>query len=327
MLQRISLLIGAVALLSSCSVAEPQGGFTDNSEAQKIAAAQSTAVTNTDCASIAPFYWEIGNVSAVITSGSTGDNSFTRTTDVSVGSATKWLFGAYVLQYRGGAPSSADIPLLTMTSGYTNFALNSCQNANTVGDCFAAGTNSNQTAANVGKFFYNGGHFQAWGNNIGGLASSGLVALSSTFRTTLGSNTQVTFASPQLAGGAYMNAGEYAEFLRRIISGQLIMKNYLGANAVCTLPGSPNCNAVSSPIPLAFHYSYGHWVEDDSTGDGAYSSAGIFGFYPWISKDKRLYGLISRSDQSPVSDEVGHGYDSYLCGKAIRKAYVTGTAQ
>jgi hypothetical protein len=72
----------------------------------------------------------------------------------------------------------------------------------------------------------------------------------------------------------------------------------------------------------AWHYSVGHWLEDDPTvGDGAYSSAGAFGFYPWISADKSLYGVISRKDVP------GSGVDSIRCGRLIRKAWVTGAAQ
>jgi hypothetical protein len=30
-----------------------------------------------------------------------------------------------------------------------------------------------------------------------------------------------------------------------------------------------------------------------SVGDGAFSSPGAYGFYPWISTDKHYYGIIS----------------------------------
>lgn len=327
-------LLGAMVFFTNCSGADPQDGFSDTSEAEKVKAATTTATTNAACTAIAPFYWEVGNVNSVLASGSTGNGSVIRTSNMLIGSASKWLFGAYVLEEAGGAPATSDVPYLTMTAGFNSFGPFSCTSASTVLDCFNANNqlpsnvpNSTYTSGNVGKFYYNGGHFQSWGVNVGGLSSNTPAALTTKYRASLGSNTQITFTSTQLAGGAFMNASGYANFLRNIISGQLMIKNYLGEDAVCTLP-SGSCNAISSPIPLAFHYSYGHWIEDDPTGDGAFSSAGIFGFYPWIDKTKKFYGVLARFQAySDTSNEIGNGYASFLCGKLIRKAYMSGTAQ
>ena len=91
---------------------------------------------------------------------------------------------------------------------------------------------------------------------------------------------------------------------------------------MCTLPSA--CpTAVYSPSPLAWHYSYAHWVEDEpTTGDGAFSSPGAFGFYPWIDATKTYYGILARA-------VVGGGayLESAMCGRLLRKAFVTGTAQ
>ena len=68
----------------------------------------------------------------------------------------------------------------------------------------------------------------------------------------------------------------------------------------------------------------GHWVEDDPvTGDGTFSSAGAFGFYPWIDATKTYYGILAREDTSGG----GNGFPSAECGRNIRKAFVTGVAQ
>ena len=65
-----------------------------------------------------------------------------------------------------------------------------------------------------------------------------------------------------------------------------------------------------------------HWVETDPlVGDGAFSSAGAFGFYPWVDAGKRFYGIVAR--QSLLS---GSGFDSAFCGRLIRKAWLTGVA-
>jgi hypothetical protein len=61
-----------------------------------------------------------------------------------------------------------------------------------------------------------------------------------------------------------MSAAEYAKLLRKIVGGQLRMKAALGTHAVCTDPDTCPL-AISAPIPQGeqWHYSIGHWVEDD----------------------------------------------------------------
>jgi len=96
----------------------------------------------------------------------------------------------------------------------------------------------------------------------------------------------------------------------------------LGAHPVCTQP-STCATAVYSPIPAeAVHYAIGHWVEDDpAVGDGAFSSAGKFGFYPWIAHDKAWWGIVARSAQNGAEQE---GVASMKCGRRIRAAWVAG---
>ena len=83
-----------------------------------------------------------------------------------------------------------------------------------------------------------------------------------------------------------------------------------------------------SPINSAdtgevWHYSLGHWVEDDPTvGDHAFSSAGALGFYPWIDKSKTYYGVLARD----AGLEANAGYHSVQCGRLIRKAWTSATA-
>lgn len=87
---------------------------------------------------------------------------------------------------------------------------------------------------------------------------------------------------------------------------------------------------MKTPIPAteSWHYSIGHWVEDDpQVGDGAFSSPGAFGFYPWISADKRFYGLVAREQRHGVmsgdpSDKPAIA--SVACGHEIRAAWMDG---
>jgi CubicO group peptidase (beta-lactamase class C family) len=140
--------------------------------------------------------------------------------------------------------------------------------------------------------------------------------------------TAFTYDEPQLAGGARASAAEYGAFLQRIVGGQLLMRDALGTHAVCTNPQT--CpTAVYTPMSPTEspHYSIGHWVEDDPVmGDGAFSSAGAFGFYPWIDRTKTWWGVISRFDAG-VRSEPGPGVESLYCGRDIRAAWVSGQAR
>jgi hypothetical protein len=75
------------------------------------------------------------------------------------------------------------------------------------------------------------------------------------------------------------------------------------------------------PPQESWQYSLGHWVESDPrVGDGAFSSPGAFGFYPWIDAGRSHYGILAR-----VASNGARG--SALCGRQIRKAWSTGVAQ
>lgn len=299
--------------------------------AMRAAAAKTTAGRSTGlCADIQPFYWEIGDATALLGSGSVNKSgnatTYTAQTQMLIASASKWIYGAYVAERRAGTLTAEDIQFLTFRSGYTNFTLAGCENDDTVGGCVARSTNGILTSANVGKFAYNGGHMQkhaslsAPGMNLAAMANA---ALAIEIRRVLGAEIGITYTQPQLAGGIRSSAADYAVFLRKILAGNLQIGSLLGSNPTCTNPVT--CpTAINSPIEggLNWHYSIGHWVEDDpSSGDGSFSSAGAFGFYPWINASKSLYGVVARLALT------GGGEASALCGARIRKAWVTGIAQ
>jgi len=116
-----------------------------------------------------------------------------------------------------------------------------------------------------------------------------------------------------------IDAENYGLFLRKLLKANtLLLGNVLGSNAVCTV--CTNSEYTPSPT-LAWHYSLGHWVENEpGTGDGAFSSPGIYGFYPWIDSARVYYGILARSD-------IGTGTaatESAACGRLIRKAWQYG---
>jgi len=283
--------------------------------AQRAAAAASAAAQAPDCVAVQPFYWSVGDAAGVQGDGSVGAAPPTASTVMAIASASKLVYGAYVAEERAGVLTDSDVHFLNFVSGYTEFT--SCLPGQTVGACEADGSNGTYEAANDGKFYYGGGHMQKHATDDG-LAALGSLDLARTINARLG--TSFNYAQPQPAGGIVTTAAAYGDFLQRVVAGQLQISSLLGAHPVCTQPSSC-ATAVYSPIPSeAVHYSIGHWVEDDpAVGDGAFSSAGKFGFYPWIAHDKAWWGVVARSVQTGTGQE---GVASMKCGRRIRAAWV-----
>ena len=313
-------------LATADAVRQTAGASNPPSDAQRVAAATATAQSTTnDCAPARPFYWEVGTASAAVTGGSVLSSStplkITAALPMSIASASKWVYGSYVVQKQNGVLSASDIKFLTFRSGYTQFT--GCNSTQTVDSCLATGTNGSHSATTDGAFFYNGGHMQKHASSIG-LGALDDAGLANEMKRVLGSDLPFIYVQPQLAGGIVASAAGYAVFLRKLLNGQLQMNALLGSNTVCTNPATCGIQqAIYTPSPPgeSWHYSIGHWVEDDpNVGDGAFSSPGAFGFYPWIDAGKAYYGVLARS--------VPNGaWGSVYCGREIRKAWATGVAQ
>jgi hypothetical protein len=303
-----------------------------------VAAATATAKDNPLCVAIEPFYWEIGDAGGSMVSHSVGTPTVAASTKMDIASAAKWLYAAYVVEERGGAANLTDddIPFLHFTSGYSNMGnltTGTCpagDDPDTVNVCLARINTSDglpftyQNPATIGVFDYDSGHMENHASLYMGLGNVTNTALGPVIFAELGPGVSFSYSEPLLAAGVYSNASTYALFLRHILDGSLAMLDALGLYPVCTLP-SPTCDAVYSPIPEAWHYSMGHWVEDDpaTNGDGAFSSAGTFGFYPWIEASAAYYGVLARK-----SNALGEqGYTSAECGRLIRAAWDTGIKQ
>lgn len=287
---------------------------------QRAAAAQSAAETSDPCRAVQPFYWSIGDAHGVLADGRVGVRAPTATTQMPIASASKLVYAALVAQQRQGRLTDDDVRFLTFTSGYTHFR--ACRRRQTVGECEAMGRNAELDPSTEGKFEYDGGHMQRHAvlDGLGSLDDAGLAqavneALGTSFR----------YLQPQLAGGIATSAADYGDFLRRIVDGQLQMKALLGTHAVCTNPQTC-ASAAASPFTAGdVHYSIGHWVEDDRDGDGAFSSAGAFGFYPWIAHDETTWGILARF--APSFDGAKAGTASLMCGRQIRAAWASGQAR
>lgn len=300
--------------------------------AQRAAAATTTATTTAACTTLPKFYWEIGDASGMLASGTRGSSPPSASTQMNIYSASKWVYGAYVYERRSGVLNSNDLRSLRMLDGYTQTS--ACLLQATVGGCQSAmGT---QDASALNKFFYASGHFQKHAAVDLGLASKTKSQLATEVHSYLGSDWTFTYARTDLAGGGTSSATDYGKFLRKILSGTLLLSGgALGSQSVCTYTGATDpatgrvhcANSVDSPSGEDWQYSIGHWVETDPVwlaggGDPAYSSPGLAGFYPWIDSSRTYYGVLARIDLSQ-----GAGGASTGCGRLIRKAWLTATPQ
>jgi hypothetical protein len=336
---------GEAGTSSGSSEAGGDTGAVDGAPtANSAAAATATVADNRLCTILAPFYWEIGDQNGTQVSGSpVGDGGATveATTKLSVASASKWIYGMYVVETRGSVASllPAEIPFMNFTSGYTNMGSDtqnsqcpSTDSPDTVNTCLLLLNAANnlpydyQNPATIGRFDYDSGHEENHAHIYGNVGDVPKESLGSTIAGMLGAGVSFTYSEPLLAGGADIDGTTYATVLRHVVDGSLAMHDALGTNAVCTYPSS-TCNAYASPIPEAWHYSIGHWVEDDPSthGDGAFSSPGAFGFYPWVEAGKQYYGVISRAVNSQST--IQEGYASEKCGRLVRRAWDTGVEQ
>jgi len=318
--------------------------------ATSIRAATETASSNSVCSAISPFYWEIGDAGEALASASIGTDTtsgapIVASTRMSIASASKWVYGTYVVQVRGGTAklTGEDVMFLHFTSGYTNMGSDTtgatcaapAKGTDSINYCLtlsgANGPFDGMDPSTVGIFDYDSGHEENHAGQfqpeLNALAAS---ALGSTIATALGlaNSAPLVYSQPLLAGGIFASADDYTPVLRGILSGQLLMHDALGTSPVCAWTQGTDCNAASSPIfTEKWHYSITHWVEDDPTqnNDGAFSSPGAFGFYPWIEAGKTYYGVISRD--VPTGGGIQNGVASAQCGALIRHAWDTGKQQ
>ena len=298
--------------------------------ADRVAAAQAVASNAAECKAVQPFYWEIGDRNGRLAGATAGGATPDAQTAMLVASASKWFYGAYVVQRQQGHLSDNDLRALTMRSGYVHLKYGACvrymarrKQRETVAECLQSRGNDGYSADDLGRFYYNGGHFQHHAATDMGLGAMNNAALHDEIARQLGGDIHFSYDSPQLAAGISTSASDYAVFLRKLLRGDLLLGRMLGADAVCTNPKT--CNSASStPIPddESWHYSLGHWVEDDpKVGDGSFSSPGAFGFYPWIDASRTYYGVLARHELSSKA-----AYRSVQCGRLIRKAWLGAAA-
>lgn len=295
--------------------------------AARRAAAASAAQSDPACVVAQPFHWSVGDAGGRLAEGSVGDGAPLADTAMAIASASKWLYAAYVAEQRGGAPTADDRRLLNFTSGWTGFDI--CLPGQTVAQCQSHDGlfihNGGFDATQVGRFNYSGGHMQKHALLMG-LGDADNTVLARQVGQVLG--LEIAYSQPQLAGGAVTSATQYGRFLQRLAARRLQMAQLLQTDAVCTNPQT--CpSAVYSPVGgvYSWHYAWGHWIEDDPAGgDGAYSSAGAFGFYPWLDASRTWWGIVARRSEGELGADQDQrpARESAACGARIRAAWALG---
>ncbi len=318
----LALLLGGLSTSALVTAGTP-----DRSARSRAAAATANGTANA-CAAIRPFYWEIGDAHAALAAGSVntvGDTSaqtYTAGTPMAIASASKWLFGAWVVQETRARLTQEHIALLDFTSGHTGFRR--CRHTDTVAGCQQRPGNDGFDADAIGKFSYGGGHMQRLAVQLG-LGDADNTLLASRIERGLGGGLGLVYTQPQLAGGATMSAEGYARFLRRLLRGELLLGGMLDAAAVPADPAMFPSQALKSPAPAGsgWYYGLGHWIEGmPGTPQAVSSSAGAFGFYPWVSADRKWYGIVARREFA-----LRAGMASAACGALIRNAWLDGVTR
>ena len=207
-----------------------------------IRAATETASLNSMCSAISPFYWEIGDAGEALASASIGTDAtsgapIVASTRMSIASASKWIYGTYVVQVRGGTAklTAADVKFLHFTSGYTNMGSDTTgatcvapdKGKDSINHCLtlsgANGPFDGMDPSTVGLFDYDSGHEENHAGQfqpeINALAGS---ALGSKIATALGlaNSVNLVYNQPLMAGGIFASADDYAPVLRGILSGR-----------------------------------------------------------------------------------------------------------
>lgn len=271
--------------------------------------------TRTSCIELGNFYWSIGNADETLVHGTVG-YQVSRDTELTIASASKIVYAAYVLEKNGGVISDDTVSKLNLTSGYTSDPL--CLPLDTPATCFARADNNLSDPTTVGMFHYGPGHMLALEAEDPNLQNKKRDGLSEEITKTLGFS--ITYQNPKFAGAGNTAPREYEKFLMKLVRGDYMLFDFLGTHSVCTnkihCPETVSRSAI--PDNESWRYSLGHWIETDPVfGDESFSSPGIFGFYPWIDKSKTYWGIIAREDHD-IRDAA---IESVRCGRELRKIF------
>ncbi|CAM3348337.1 hypothetical protein G4177_34150 [Corallococcus sp. ZKHCc1 1396] len=293
-------------------------------------AALDTANTSTSCTPLANFYWEIGNGAGPLYAIPRG-SGVSATTVMPIASASKWLYAGAYVQSKGYANLAVDEKKrLNFTSGYIDENTTLCGDAGTtVSDCYGpAYKDVSYRPLQNGRYFYNGGHLQKLAlDDIGARKGTGLMSVMDWINARLGTTLPESDSDVAPAGGFSGSAAHYRVFLMKLINNQYELSSKLTVDSVPAWDGGPSVSYTPWTASQAY-YGLGHWIEGETVNGvwtvTGHSSAGAYGFYPWVNAARNRYMLLARNRQFGGQAE---GEKSRTCAQAIRKAYELGVPQ
>ncbi|RKH21798.1 hypothetical protein D7X74_00250 [Corallococcus sp. CA047B] len=294
-------------------------------------AALDTANTSASCAPLGNFYWELGNAAGALYAIPRG-SGVSATTVMPIASASKWLYAGAYVQSKGYANLTADEKKrLNFTSGYIDESTTLCGDAGTtVSDCYGpAYKDVSYRSLQNGRFFYNGGHMQKLAlDDIGARKGTGVASVMDWINARLGTTLPESDSDVAPAGGFSASAAYYRVFLMKLINNQYELSSKLNVDSVPAWEGGTNVSYTPWTAAGQAYYGLGHWIEGETVSGvwtvTGHSSAGAFGFYPWVNAARTRYMLLARSRQLGGDAE---GEKSRVCAQAIRKAYELGVPQ
>ena len=120
-----------------------------------------------------------------------------------------------------------------------------------------------------------------------------------------------TSRNPRYSGGASATADDYARVLRALLAGELLADSETfqrERSSGARIEAQP---AGLDAAALDWRYGFGFWVECDAvpfTRDCAreptISSAGLFGFVPWIDTEAGYWGVIAMEEPGPNTEST-----------------------
>lgn len=120
---------------------------------------------------------------------------------------------------------------------------------------------------------------------------------------------------PLLAGGIVTSTNDYLKFLKMLSQdGVYEGKTVLSKEAILEMEKDhyrDGMKVMSSPLKVgnvSYHYALGNWVEckgsvADCKDASIRSSAGTFGFYPWIDRKNRYYAIYATEDEKQTGQK------------------------
>ncbi|MEM1437366.1 MAG: serine hydrolase domain-containing protein [Pseudomonadota bacterium] len=265
-----------------------------------------------------------------------------------IASASKWLTGATILQLvQQGVMALDDRPqdyldywssdpndarsritlemLLSFTAGFHIAPLDpNCTGDEqlTVQTCAAAFYADGVDAEPGTTFYYGPAHMQvaaAMAEVATGQSWRDVVELTIAAPLNL-ANTGFEGDNPKASGGANSTTNEYAEFIRAQLRGDLLPAGLLQLTAERTAAlGLMSRPAAVEGATRDWQYGLGVWRECnrpewDAVCEAAtlVSSAGAFGWYPWLDVDRGYYAVLGRNasvgfGRNPAADSVNLG--------------------